>query len=118
MGLLRNLTGLYLIVIAWFDLLGLSFTWRIVIFLIGFDLMSFWFKAFIFGVDYLFFEFLGRLSWGMVLLIVVDIVARYVLPLGILIKPGIIFLIMYFSGFHLYISVGIAVVDLIINLKR
>ena len=118
MGLLKNIIGLCLIVISWFNLLDLSLVWRVVFFVIGFDLMSIWFKLLIFGIDFLFFETLGNLSWLMVILPAVDMIAKYVLPLGILLKPLVLFGILYFSNFNLYVCLAIAIVDLLINVRR
>lgn len=116
--MIRNIIGLYFIVISWFNLLGLNLAWRTVFFVIGFDLMSLWFKLLVFGIDFLFFETLGDLSWLMIILPAIDIVAKYVLPLWILAKPALLFAILYFSKFSLYMCVGIALADLLINVRR
>ncbi len=120
MGFFISLVGLALVSVSWFNLLELEQPLRLVLFILGFDMMGYWSKIVIFGLDYLFFETLGDLSWFMLLLIAVDVLTdvfffKHLKKFG---KPLIVFLLMYTSGFDLDASLIVAFLDFLMNRSK
>jgi hypothetical protein len=115
MGLAKDLIGLSLALIAFFNPFSLHFIVRIILFLIGFDLMSFIPKFGLFLFDY----FIGFSGLGILLifLVFVDILAKIILKLiNLFLKPIIIFLLIYFLFPDLAISIFGATLNFLINL--
>jgi hypothetical protein len=121
MGILRELIGLSLIFAAWTNPLGVDILIRILMFILGFDLMSLIPKIGIFLADFLgLFGFFG-LGWTLMLLLVVEIVATFLLislVVNLIAKPIAVFVAAFFSLGVLKPALLIAVIDFILNLTR
>ena len=119
MNILRETIGLAFIILAWLDLLELGIIFRVLFFIIGFDLMSLISKIMIFGLDY-YLDILG-LGWTLLLLIGAEAavsVLKLSLYLNTIIKPLIVFLIVYLNEFGLTLALIIAGMDLILNATK
>ncbi|MCX8179672.1 MAG: hypothetical protein N3E38_03010 [Candidatus Aenigmarchaeota archaeon] len=116
---LRQITGLSLILLAWLDPFSWGEEFRIVAFIIGFDMMTLLPKIIIFGIDY-FWDISG---YGLFLLIqVAQEIIFDIFTIGRIIelitKPLIVFFIIYFNGFGFWLSSIAAVIDFIFNLNK
>jgi len=119
MNILKQILGVALISLAWFDPLGVNMSFRILLFILGFDLMSLLPKLVIFILDYV-FE-LSTLGWSLLLLICVETMLELLKlkPLvNLIIKPLVVFLIVYMNNLSLEFSVIIAGIDLLLNLTK
>jgi hypothetical protein len=121
MKLWRELLGLFLIALAWLNPLEFNVNVQIILFILGFDMMSTIPKILVFGVNFL-FEFLtGFLAWAILILIAVDLITRFLLMgflFNIILKPLAVFAAGYLNGLSLYFCIGLAVVDIILNLTK
>lgn len=91
MGIIKDVLGLALIMIAWINPLGLDIKIAALIFILGFELMSMLPRVGSLVISIFFFETLGvLLSLILVVLFVVDIVLKTVIKgaiFGIVFKP-------------------------------
>ena len=121
MGIFRQLLGLSLIFISWFNPLSLTSEWRVILFILGFDLVSLLPKVIIFGLDF-FFELLEPLlAWTVLLLIIVELLARFLISgflLNFIIKPIILFLVGYLNGLSTSLCLIISTIGVAINLIK
>ena len=124
MKLLRDLVGLALIFVAWFNPFDLSLPFRIVFFIIGFDATSLIVKVILFLLNF-FFPFLGVegifLVWALLILILIEFIfsffkiSRFLI---VLIKFLAIFFSIFFAMNDFQLALIIASIDLILNLKH
>ncbi|MDI6826528.1 MAG: hypothetical protein QMD36_05100 [Candidatus Aenigmarchaeota archaeon] len=118
MGLLRQTIGLALIVLAWFDPLNLGIKFRIVLFILGFDMVSLLVKFVVFGIDY----FLGiGIGWILLLLVAAEIVTKFLFVKSFLdsvLKPLAVFVILILSNLGLEIAIIVAGIDLLLNMTK
>jgi len=124
MNILKEAIGILLIFISWFNPFSLSLPIRIAIFILGFDTMSLFLKAFLF-VLYFFFPLLGEsvgfLLWTLIILVVVETV---VLLLGkesilkLILKPLAVFATLFVTLNDLQLALIAAGIDLVLNLKH
>jgi hypothetical protein len=118
MDLLRQVIGLALIIVAWIDPLSLGESFRIVFFILGFDMISLLVKFLTFGIDY----FLGiGIGWVLILSIISDIVTRFFFAksfLDLILKPLAVFAILYLSNLSLEIAIIVAGIDLLLNMTK
>ena len=119
MGIFRQLIGLALIIIAWFNFLGLGDIARIVVFIIGFDMLNLFSKILVFGVDY----FIGLSGLGLILglIVLVEAVATLLFLgkfLNYILKPLAVFIILFTNGIALEIAVIVAGIDLLLNMTK
>jgi len=124
MKLLRDLIGLILIFLAWFNPFDLSLPFRIVLFIIGFDAARLIVKAFLFLLNF-FFSFLGVegifLVWTLLILMLIEFIfsffkiSRFLI---VLIKFFAILFSIFFSMNDFQLALIIASIDLILNLKH
>ena len=121
MGFLRQAAGLCLMLTSWFNLLSLTSEWRIILFIIGFDLVSLFPKLIIFGLDF-FFELLEpMLAWTVLLLIIAELLARFLISgflLDFIVKPLILFLVAYFNGLNVPLCLLVSLIGVAINLLK
>ena len=115
MGILKDLIGFSLVCLSFFNPFNLNLPLRLSLFLIGFDLMSFLPKVAIFLFDF----FIGFSGLGILLLFLlfVDILAKIILSgLAVIVKPLLIFLLLYYVNPNLAISFAASAVNFLINL--
>jgi len=118
MDILRQVIGLALIVIAWVNPFSLAESFRMILFILGFDMITFLFKFVALGIDY----FLG-LGIGLLLTmsILADVVTKFFFPksfLDLILKPLAVFFILYLSNLGLEISIIVAGIDLLLNITK
>jgi hypothetical protein len=118
MGILRQVIGLALIIIAWLNPMNLGENFRIVLFILGFDMISLLVKFVAFGIDY----FLGMdIGWVLILSIIADIVTKFFFAksfLDLVLKPLAVFAILYLSNLSLEIAIIVAGIDLLLNMTK
>ena len=118
MGILRQVIGLALIIIAWINPLNLGENFRIVLFILGFDMISLFIKFLVFGIDY----FLGiGIGWILIISIIADVVTKFFLVksfLDLIVKPLAVFAILYLSNVSFEIAVIVAGIDLLLNMTK
>jgi hypothetical protein len=118
MNILRQVIGLTLITIAWFNPLSLGESFRIVLFILGFDMISLLVKFIVFGIDY----FLGiGIGWVLILSIIADLVTKFLFVksyLDLALKPLAVFAILYLSNLGLEIAIIVAGIDLLLNMTK
>jgi hypothetical protein len=117
MGLLSEVVGLILIVVAWFNFFNFSLPARILLFILGFDMTGLAFKIGVFALSYFFLPFLSTLAWALLLLTAVEVISSFLLIglLGKVIKPIAVFFIGYFVV-GIEFALILAVIDLLLNL--
>ncbi|MBU5688729.1 MAG: hypothetical protein KQA41_00660 [Candidatus Aenigmarchaeota archaeon] len=117
--LLRQVIGLSLILFSWLDPFYWGEEFQIVSFILGFDMMTLFPKIIIFGIDY-FWDISG---YGLFLLLQVieDLIFDF-FTLGriieLIVKPGIVFLIIFLNGFGFWLASIAAVIDFIFNFQK
>jgi hypothetical protein len=118
MNLLRQAIGLALIILAWLDPLNLGINFRIVLFILGFDMVSLLVKFLVFGLDY----FLGiGIGWTLLLLIAAEIITKFLFVkslIDLIIKPLAVFAILILSNLSVEIAIIVAVIDLLLNMTK
>ena len=118
-NLFRQVIGLGLILFSWLDPFYWGEEFQIVSFILGFDMMTLFPKIIIFGVDY-FWDISG---YGLFLLLQVaeDIIFDF-FTLGriieLIIKPLVVFSIIFFNGFGFWLAAIAAVMDFIFNWEK
>ncbi|MFH8080900.1 MAG: hypothetical protein QXO84_03415 [Candidatus Aenigmatarchaeota archaeon] len=115
----RQFIGLFLVILSWSDPLDWGEDFQIVFFIIGFDMMSILFKLIIFSIDY-FWDISG---YGLFLLIqVAEDIIFDIFTIGriveLIVKPLVVFLIIYINGFGFWLSAMAAILDFIFNLQK
>jgi uncharacterized membrane protein len=118
MGILREIVGLALVVIAWFNFFEIELPIRILMFILGFDLMSLALKFGVFVISYFGISFFASLGWTLLLLVVTEVVSSFLL-IGLigklLIKPTAVFTVAYLAlGFQP--ALILAAIDFFLNL--
>ena len=123
MGVFGNILGLALVVIAWFNPFDFSFLIRVVIFILGFDIMGLVPKIGLFAIYFfypVFGETFGFLSWTLFLLFIAEIVLTILqieAPFRFLVKPVAVFATAFLAlGFQPALIA--AAIDLIFNLTH
>jgi len=116
MGVIRELIGIALVVVAWFDPLHLDLTMRILIFILGFDTMSLIPKIGVFILDY----FLGFawLGWTLLILLATEIISSFLIIgkiVRLIVKPVAVFAVA-FLALGLQPALIVAGIDLLLNL--
>jgi len=116
MRFLREIVGFALIALTWFDPFGLDIMIRILVFILGFDLMSIIPKIGIFVVDYIFgFAWLG---WSLLILVAAELIAKFLIVgkiIKLIVKPLAVFIVSFLAlGFQPALIV--AAIDLLLNL--
>jgi hypothetical protein len=117
MGFLREIIGLVLIAIAWFNFFDLNLPTRIMIFILGFDMMSLVLKIGIFVLGYFLLPSLLTLGWMLLVLAVTEIISTFLLVglIGKIIKPLAVFIIGY-STLGLQLALILAAIDFFLNI--
>jgi len=124
MNILRQTIGLVLIVIAWIDPFSLGLPFRIVLFVLGFDMLSLIIKFGIFIAEYLLSRFFGfgvGIGWVLILLVIAELVTRFLFLKSIvdlIIKPLAVFVILFYSGIMWEAAIVVAGIDLLLNLTK
>jgi len=118
MKLLKEVIGLALIFLAWLDPLKIGTSFRIILFILGFDMVSLLVKFLVFGIDY----FLGiGIGWTLLLLIAAEIITKFLLMkslIDLIIKPLAVFAILILSNLSLEIAIIVAGIDLLLNMTK
>ncbi|MEM5777625.1 MAG: hypothetical protein QXJ06_04230 [Candidatus Aenigmatarchaeota archaeon] len=118
-NLLRQIIGLSLIIFSWLDPFFWGEEFRIVSFILGFDIMTLFPKIIIFGIDY----FWNISGYGLFLLLQVAeglIFDFFTLSrmIELIVKPGIVFLIIFLNDFGFWLAFFAAVIDFFLNLQK
>ncbi len=123
MGIFGNILGLALVAVSWFDPFGFSLLVRIVLFILGFDMMGLVPKIGLFAIYFFYPVFgtaLGYLSWTLLLLFLSEIslsILHLEEPFRFFVKPLAVFATAFVAlGFQpALIAAG---ADLIFNLTH
>lgn len=123
MGIFKNLLGLILIFLAWFNPFNLTFPFRLTFFILGFDLTSWLTKLLLFLLNF-FFPLLGEkglfLVWVLLFLLLLEfILFRFKIFKFLIVasKLLVIFFSIWFSLQDFQLALIITGIDLILNLK-
>lgn len=121
---LKNILGLVLIFVAWYNPFNLAFYFRITFFIIGFDLTSWLVKLALFVLNF-FFPVLGEkglfLVWVLFFFLLIEFILTRIKPLKVLLtlmKPSIVFFSIFLALKDFQLALIIAGIDLVINLKH
>lgn len=123
MGILGNVLGFVLAAVAWFDPFGFAFLIRVILFIIGFDMMGLVPKIGLFAIYFfypIFGDTFGYLSWTLFILFVAEVVLEVLhleYPFRFFIKPLAVFGAAYFA-LGLQPAIVAAGIDLILNLTH
>jgi len=124
MEIFKNLLGLVLILLAWFNPFGLIFPFRLAFFILGFDLARWITKLLLFVINF-FFPLLGEkglfLVWTLLFLLVLEFIfshSKIFKALMITSKLLVIFFSVWFGLKDFQLALIIAGIDLILNLKN
>jgi hypothetical protein len=119
MDILRELIGLLLVVFAWLDPLSLGINFRVLLFILAFDLMNIFFKGLLFVAD-LFLSISG-LGWLLVIFLGLEILI-YIFQLkkiySFILKPLVVFGIIYLNNMSWQLGVAVAGIDLLLNYSK
>jgi hypothetical protein len=118
MGFLREIVGLTLIAVAWFNFFNLNLPMRIMIFILGFDMVSLVLKIGVFALGYFLLPSLLTLGRVLLILAVTEVISTFFLIglIGKIIKPVAVFIIGYFVlGFQL--ALILAAIDFFLNIR-
>jgi len=124
MNILRQTIGLILIVIAWIDPFSLGLPFRIVLFVLGFDMLSLVIKVGIFIVEYVLSHYFGfgvGIGWFLILLLVAELMTKFLLfkwIVDLIIKPVLVFVILFYNGIIWEAAIIVAGIDLLLNLTK
>ena len=123
MGIFGNIFGLALVIIAWFNPLEFDFLIRVIIFILGFDMMGLVPKIGLFTIYFFYPIFgltFGYLSWTLLLLFLTEIVLSILqleAPFRFFVKPLAVFVVaLVVLDFQLAIIT--AAIDLLFNLTH
>jgi hypothetical protein len=119
---LINAIGLVLVILSWFNPFGLGLQVRIILFIIGFDMMSILPKVGVFLLNLLFpfSTAFGYLSWTLLILFFSELSIAYTKvykPYRLVIKPLAVFIVA-FLALGLQPALVAAGIDLLINLTH
>lgn len=119
LSITRQIIGLLLIFLSWRDPFSMGSDFQIVAFILGFDMMTLLPKIIIFGIDY-FWDISG---YGLFLLIQLteDIIFDFFLigrMIELLIKPSVVFFIIFINGFGFWLAFITAFIDFILNWQK
>ena len=124
MNILRQTIGLALIVIAWIDPFSLSLPFRIVLFVLGFDMLSLIIKVCVFVAEYLLGHFFGfgiGIGWILILLVIAEVITNFLLfkwVIDLIIKPITVFVILFYNGIIWEAAIIVAGIDLLLNVTK
>ena len=124
MNIIRQTIGLALIILAWIDPFSLGLPFRIVLFVLGFDMLSLIIKVGIFIAEYLLSHFFGLgvgIGWVLILLVIAELVTRFLFLkwiVDLVIKPVAVFVILFYSGIIWEAAIIVAGIDLLLNLTK
>lgn len=121
MGFIRELIGLALVAAAWFNPFAVDYYIQILMFIVGFDMMSLIPKVGVFMLDFFgVFGFFG-LGWTLLILLAVEIISTFFLIglfINLTIKPLAVFAVAFLALGSLNFAIIVGVVDLLLNLTR
>jgi len=124
MNILRETIGLVLILFAWFNPFSLGLVFRVVFFVLGFDMLSLITKFGIFFAEYLMSHFFGLgigIGWVLILLLIAELITKFLFLkwiVDLIIKPVSVFVILLYSGIILEAAIIVAGIDLLLNLTK
>jgi len=119
MDILKQLLGLLLIIIAWVDPFELGTSFQVLFFILGFDLTGLIIKLVLFAVDMLFK--ISGLGWYLLIFISVEILFHAIKLkklLSYLIKPIVVFLIIFMNGLGWELGIIVGGIDLLLNFSK
>ncbi len=119
MNILKQSLGLLLIIIAWVDPFELGTSFQVLFFILGFDLTGLILKLVLFAAD----MFLGisGLGWYLLIFIAVEVlfnVLKLKKLLRYLIKPIVVFLIIFMNGLGWELGIIVGGIDLLLNFSK
>jgi len=120
--MLFTLVGLVLVLLSWFNPLSFSITIRIILFILGFDMMAILPKIGVFVLNTVFplGQAFGYLSWTLLLLFAAELMiacTEAYKSYRLIIKPAAVFIVAYLS-LGLQLALIAAGIDLLINLTH
>ena len=119
MDILKQLLGLLLIIIAWVDPFELGTSFQVLFFILGFDLTGLILKLLLFAAD-MFLEISG-LGWYLLIFIAIEVlfnVLKLKKLLRYLIKPIVVFLIIFMNGLGWELGIIVGGIDLLLNFSK
>ena len=119
MNIFKQLVGLLLIIIAWIDPFELGTSFQVLFFILGFDLTGLIIKLVLFAVDMLFK--ISGLGWYLLIFISVEILFHAIKLkklLSYLIKPIVVFLIIFMNGLGWELGIIVGGIDLLLNFSK
>ena len=111
--------GLLLITLAWIDPFSLGVNYQVLFFILGFDLMHIVPKVIVFVAD-LFLEISG-LGWLLIILLGVEFlifIFKLKTLVGLIVKPLVVFGVIYFNRLGWELGVIVAGIDLLLNYSK
>lgn len=119
MGFLREIIGFALLFASWFNPLGLDAYARILMFILGFDMMSLAPKIAIFILD--FFVGFAHLGWTLLILVASEIISMFLLVgffINLIIKPMAVFAVALIVMGTVESALAVAGIDFLLNLTH
>ena len=119
MDILKQLIGLLLITLAWIDPFELGTSFQVLVFILGFDLTHLILKLGIFAADMILD--ISGLGWYLGIFIAVEALFYFLKLKGILkyiIKPLVVFLIIFINGLGWELGIIVGGIDLLLNFGK
>ena len=124
MQFLKEIFGLFLIFVAWFNFFDLSLPVRILAFILGFDMVGIPLKISIFAISYFgFFPYLpgfSNLAFTILILVAIDILLTFLLIgfiVNLILKPIAIIFVAIIAGFDFQLALILGAIDFILNIN-
>ncbi|MEM5802272.1 MAG: hypothetical protein QXQ18_02730 [Candidatus Aenigmatarchaeota archaeon] len=125
MGFIKEIFGLALVFIAWFNFFDLSLPIRILIFILGFDMMSIALKLGVFVISFFgffpYFAGFSNLAFTLLILVAIEIILTIFLigyVFTLILKPLAVFLVAFLAGLDINLVLILASIDLILNIPN
>ncbi len=119
MNIFKQLLGLLLIVTSLIDPFELGSSFQVLFFILGFDLTGLILKLLLFAAD-MFFKISG-LGWYLAIFIAVEVLFNLLnlkKLLGYVVKPMVVFLIIFMNGFGWELGIIVGGIDLLLNFSK
>ena len=119
MDILKQLVGLLFITLAWIDPFNLGVEFQVLFFILGFDLTHIILKLVLFVAEM--FLNISGLGWYLIGFIAVEALFHFLKLKGLLkyiIKPLVVFLIIFINGLGIELGIVVAGIDLLLNYTK
>lgn len=118
-NVVKQAIGLFLIFLSLADPFSWGNDFKIVAFIIGFDAMALLPRIIIFGIDFL-WDISG---FGLLLILaIIEDIAFHLFSVGAIlqtmIRPAVVFFIVFVNGYGFWIAILAAAIDLVLNFQR